>query len=272
MTTNLSGKNETKELDTLLGEFVASRTSWRFDGPEFEFWTSRIKNIIRRVYESNESAERLAEFDAACLFRRNPVVINRRNRANIEHYAQNSFEEILPRLEAHVRALRNDVFARAEVNAEREYFTSTNRPKVFIAHGGQSDARDFLELYLWRKGYRPIIIEELPSLGKSPDDKVDHYLEMCQFGVIFAELRRASVQDGVPHPRLNIVDELVRIKKTLNGRFVVLLEEGLSINSDEQVTYLVFSLQSLDKPCNFVLQELEAHAIRGRDELTGNAG
>ena len=54
------------------------------------------------------------------------------------------------------------------------------RPKIFIAHGGHSDARDHLELVLWRNGMRPIIVEEMPSLGRNLDDKVRHYMGVSE--------------------------------------------------------------------------------------------
>ncbi len=128
-----------------------------------------------------------------------------------------------------------------------------------------------MELFLWRRGYRPVIVEEQPSLGMSLDSKVDHYMSQCQFGVIFAEGDRAAVQDGKSYPRLNLIDEMVRIRRTLGDRFIVLLEKGLSLNSDEQVTYVEFWDNALDKACDAVLRELNAHDIRGLDELESHA-
>ena len=95
-------------------------------------------------------------------------------------------------------------------------------------------------------------------------------MSKCQFGVIFAETTRSAIQDGKPHPRLNIIDEMVRIRKTLGGKFIVLLEDGLSLNSNENVVYEQFTESTLEKACNSILAELEAHGIKGTDELSGN--
>ena len=91
--------------------------------------------------------------------------------------------------------------------------------------------RDRLELFLWRNGFRPPIDEEMPSLGRNPDAKVDYYLDRCQFAVIFAEANNPSVQDEKSYPRLNLIDEIARVRNTLNARLAVLLEDGLELQA-----------------------------------------
>ena len=146
--------------------------------------------------------------------------------------------------------------------------TQTNRPDVFIAHGGDTPLRDKLELFLWRAGYRPFIVDTMPSLGMNPDAKVDHYLDQCTFAVILAEAHNASSQDEKKTPRLNVIDEITRVRKTLDSRFVLLLEEGLVLPSNQSgsLTWEPFHRDSFDKALAAIYRELRGHNIYGVDE------
>ena len=44
-----------------------------------------------------------------------------------------------------------------EISPSRDLLES-RRTKVFIGHGGDSTLRDQLELFLWRNGFRPVIV------------------------------------------------------------------------------------------------------------------
>ena len=142
------------------------------------------------------------------------------------------------------------------------------RPGVFLAHGGYSAKRDQLELFLWRRGMRPIVVEEMPSLGMNPDAKVNHYMDRTDFGVILAEARSPSTQNGKSYPRLNVVDEIARVRKVLKSRFILLLEAGLSLPTNESgaVTYERFEGDSFGDVLNTVDRELREHGIAGVDD------
>ena len=154
-----------------------------------------------------------------------------------------------------------------ELRAPQKPKVRLGRPWIFIAHGGETPARDHLELFLWRQGYHPVIVDIMPSLQMSINDKVDHYLKQCSFAVIFAEADRASTQDGKTHPRLNIVNEIPRVRNILGKKFIVLIEKGLSMPSNENdAVHDTFNQDNLERVFLVVQSEMNAHGITGISE------
>jgi len=272
-------------IDELLGELLAIVEAVQGDGdhlaagPRLDRWKSRA---IRRIGEDIGAQE-------ADQFEKDTGVTMRSYVDLVGNIVNES-----KRYEAYLTALREELTAHPETVLSRTHHeidppdvTGSNRdrfddirrpvgpvedkpsqsPKIFIGHGGGSALRDQLELALWRTGFRPIIVEEMPSLGRNPDAKVDYYLNQCQFAVIFAEANNPSVQDEQAYPRLNIINEIARVRKILSDKLVVLLEDGLDLPSNESgaVTWQRFSGESMDKAIAAVLRELGGHGISGAD-------
>ena len=248
------------ELNMLLGDCTYLETL-RYDNDDWTLWRDKVRDTLELEFgDSSEEYKRFRGPGSAIIPTNDPQRQEQYLRV-LSAYERN-LKSILQRLE-----LRQKQFT----PASHLQATAQSCPCVFIAHGGQSEERDYLELFLWGSGYRPAIVEELTSRGMHPDAKVDFYMERCQFGVIFAEADRAAVQDNKLYPRLNIIDEMVRIRKTLGNKFTLLLEEGLSLNSDEQVTWHSFTKDTIDKACHSVVKELEAHGFHGADALGEHA-
>lgn len=133
---------------------------------------------------------------------------------------------------------------------------------VLISHGGRSEARDKLERFIRALGSNPFIVEEQPGASKHPDKKVDEALGKCDFAVILATKDRASQQDNKVYPRLNIIDEIARVREALNDRFIILLEKGLELPSNQtNVTWTSFTQGNMDEAFIQLVTELKGHGI-----------
>ena len=137
------------------------------------------------------------------------------------------------------------------------------RPKVFIAHDGDSDLRASLELECWRTMLEPIVVEEQVSHNESVDIKVDRHLQECVFAIVLARFERGIKQDKKTIPRGNIVDEIGRIRAKLGDRYLILLEEGLELptNLATGVVYEHFRKEHFDAAILRVLKSLRSYHL-----------
>jgi predicted nucleotide-binding protein len=135
-------------------------------------------------------------------------------------------------------------------------------PKAFIAHGGESAARDKLKDFLTALGVTPIIVEEQPSEGRSKDKNVEYYLKKCDCAIILAAKGDIDGRTGEFIPRGNILNEVGRCQEILPNRMVYLLEEGVKFptNIDEKV-WERFTKESMDKAFIKIAKELRAFGL-----------
>jgi|GEM_PF-955509 len=140
--------------------------------------------------------------------------------------------------------------------------TTSAPPKAFMAHGGESAARDKLERFLMALGVTPIIVEEQPSEGRSADKNVEHYLRQCDCAIILAAKGDVDGRTGEFIPRGNILIEIGRCQEILPDRTVYLLEEGAKFptNIDEKV-WERFTEECMDKALIKVAKELRAFGL-----------
>ncbi|MCK4354021.1 MAG: nucleotide-binding protein [Dehalococcoidia bacterium] len=142
-------------------------------------------------------------------------------------------------------------------------------PKVFIAHGGRTAARDDLEDFLVALGVTPIIVEDQPSEGRSKDKNVEYYLKQCDCAVILATRGDVDGRTGEFIPRGNILIEVGRSLELFPDRMIYLLEEEAKFPTaiDEKV-WERFTQENMDKAFIKVAKELKAfgliRAVRSR--------
>jgi predicted nucleotide-binding protein len=135
-------------------------------------------------------------------------------------------------------------------------------PKAFIAHGGESPAREKLVNFLNALGITPIIVEEQPSEGRSKDKNVEHYLKQCDCAIILATKGDVDGQTGEFIPRGNILNEIGRAQEILPDKMIYLLEEETKFptNIDEKV-WERFTQESMDKAFIKITKELRAFEL-----------
>ena len=138
-------------------------------------------------------------------------------------------------------------------------------PKAFIAHGGRSGVLDKLREFIEALGLEPLVVELLPSKGMSVDDKVNNYIKDADCGIVLAT--RGGITDtksGKPkqHPRLNIIDEVERLRAKFPNRTILLLEKGVELPSNiSGLTHESFARQSMDRAFTAIARELREMGI-----------
>jgi predicted nucleotide-binding protein len=133
-------------------------------------------------------------------------------------------------------------------------------PKAFIAHGGKSGVMDKLRDFIGSLGIEPIIVELSASKGMSVDDKVNKYIKDADCGIVLAT--RGGIVDTTgkkpkQHPRLNVIDELERLRAVFPEKTILLLEKGVDLPSNlSGLTREEFARQSMDRAFTAIAKEL----------------
>ena len=137
------------------------------------------------------------------------------------------------------------------------------KPAVFVSHGGETPLRNSLELFLWKAGVTPVVVEDIPDASRNPDQKVHDSITNSDFAVVLIEKARTSSQDGRLLPRGNVIDEIERIRTILGARFVVLLEEGVDLpsNLSTAISWEQFAPESFDSALLKIMRYLQRHGL-----------
>lgn len=160
----------------------------------------------------------------------------------------------------------NEAIGRLEAEPKLEKLfkktPSFEPPKAFVAHGGESAARDKLEDFLTAQGVTPIIVEKQPSQGRSKDKNVEHYLKLCNCAIILATQGDVDGRTGELIPRGNILIEIDRCQEILPDRMIYLLEEGAKFPTDiDEKVWERFTEESMDKAFMKIAKELRAFGL-----------
>jgi predicted nucleotide-binding protein len=139
---------------------------------------------------------------------------------------------------------------------------SLEPPKVFVAHGGKSEARDKLYRFLTALGITPLVIEEEPKEGRSVNEQVEYYSEQAHCAVVLGTADDKELKDGKLYPRRNVHIEIGRFQEKFPNRIIFLLEEGASFPSDiSEKLYTRFTQESMDEAFIAVATELKAFGM-----------
>ena len=144
--------------------------------------------------------------------------------------------------------------------------TSTKEPpKAFIAHGGRSGILDKLREFIEALGIKPIIVELSPTKGMSVDDKVNKYIKDADCGIVLATKGGIVDTTGIKpkqHPRLNVIDELERLRAVFPEKTILLVERGVDLPSNVSgLTHEPFVGQSMDRAFIAIARELVEFGI-----------
>ncbi|MFC1964245.1 TIR domain-containing protein [Chloroflexota bacterium] len=162
-----------------------------------------------------------------------------------------------------VKSGKRDIKTGNILNSAANRLTSIEPPKAFIAHGGKSGVLDKLCEFVEALGIKPIIVELSPTRGLSVDDKVNKYVKDADFGIVLAT--RGGIVDEKnkrQHPRLNVIDELERLRAAFPEKTILLLEKGVDLPSNVSgLTYEPFARQSMDRAFTAITRELTEFGI-----------
>jgi len=134
--------------------------------------------------------------------------------------------------------------------------------RIFIVHDGDTAARTKLANFIRALGAEPVIAENEATKGRGISEKVDALLSTCHYAVAIATKQRASTQDGKVMARQNVVDELPRIRQELGNRWMIALENGVGLPTNESASiHEGFVAQSMDRVFEALIRELQGHGM-----------
>jgi len=135
-----------------------------------------------------------------------------------------------------------------------------DKPKAFIAHGPLTEPLNKLCEFLEELGVKPLVVERLPSEGRSVNENVEHYLGQADCGIVLATAD--DLVDGRYQPRGNVNIEIGRFQERFGGKVVFLLEEDAAFPTNvEEKVWERFSQSSMDKAFLKLVRELRAFGL-----------
>ncbi|MDO9289628.1 MAG: nucleotide-binding protein [Thermodesulfovibrionales bacterium] len=142
---------------------------------------------------------------------------------------------------------------------------SRPNPFVFISHGGTDRLHvDAVSELLKTVGLSPVVVEDLPNLNMSVNDKVHHYMGLCGSAIILATLDDEN--PDTRHTRQNISHEIGLLQNLPNvgGRVVYLKEKLVELPSNfAEKSWIPFERHSIEKIFVPILKELRAFGLVG---------
>ena len=143
--------------------------------------------------------------------------------------------------------------------------TKSEPPKAFIAHGGRSGILVKLREFIEALGIEPVIVELSPTRGMTVDEKVNKYIKDADCGIVLATKGGIVDTTGMKpkqHPRLNVIDELERLRAAFPEKTILLVERGVDLPSNiSGLTYEPFVRQSMDRAFTAIARELVEFGI-----------
>jgi len=173
----------------------------------------------------------------------------------------NAVNEAIGKLESDIEAGVRDEQGNLIKIAEKST-NITEKPKAFIAHGGETRARNKLQRFLTSLGVQPLIIEEEPKEGRSVNQQVEHYINQADCAIILGTADDKELKDGKLYPRRNVYIEIGRFQEKFPNRIIYLLEDGGSFPSNiSEKLYTSFTHESMDEAFISVVRELTKFGI-----------
>lgn len=187
---------------------------------EFPLWVLKVGDILKAAFGkgSDESERFVRAFSSHIL------------RGSQEEFQQ----EYVDHLSRYEIALKS-VLQKYEILGISVVSTTAATgapPNVFIAHGGESAALDKLCEFLTALGVDAVVVEKMPSEGRSVDQNVAWYLSQADCAIILATKGDIDGKTGDFIPRGNVLIEMGRFQERLPGKVIYLLEEEASLPSN----------------------------------------
>lgn len=136
------------------------------------------------------------------------------------------------------------------------------RPKAFIAHGGESPSLNKLKEFLEALGVEPLVVEEQPSEGRSVGENVDWCAKQADCAIILATKGDIDGKTGGFIPRGNVLIEIGKSQELFEDRIIYLLQAGTKFptNISEKV-WGRFTTQRMDDALVKIARELKKFGI-----------
>ena len=99
-------------------------------------------------------------------------------------------------------------------------------PRVFIAHGGETPARNKLHDFVLALGIQPLIIEEKSPEGLTVEQQVEQNLKDADCAIILGTAGDKELLEGKLYPVRNECIEIRKLQEKFPDRIMYLVEEG----------------------------------------------
>ncbi len=135
---------------------------------------------------------------------------------------------------------------------------STEPPKAFIAHEGETKALNKLKTFLDALGVKYLIAEIEPSNGRLVEPQVTCTYGDADFTIILATKGKLiNKETGKPQMGTNVADELGRAREVFKNKIILLLETGVEAHTNiSGIVHERFKPQSMDKAFTKIVKEL----------------
>lgn len=224
----------------------------RYDNQDYPLWRSNIKNVLENAF--GESSKEYKEF-ASSGHLAHLSLPGMPDEVHQDDYARN-----LQTLNTEIlKILKKYEILGIE---EKLRVITTEPPKAFIAHGGDSPALRNLKSFLEALGMQPLVVEEQPSEGRSVSENVDWYARQADCAIILATKGDIDGKTGSFIPRGNVLMEIGKLQQIFKDRIIYLLQAGAKFptNISEKVRGR-FTTQSMDKAFIKIAKELKKFGI-----------
>jgi len=227
----------------------------RHDNQKYHLWFSKVRVILEGTFGGNS--------------REYKVFSSSGSRAHIKmSFVPDSFyqDDYLANLTSHETALKSIIQKYKILGFEEKPATVAEiPPKAFIVHGGRSGVLDKLREFIEALGIKPIIVELSPTKGMTVDEKVNKYIKDADCGIVLATkggIVDTKGRQPKQHPRLNVIDELERLRAAFPERTILLVEKGVDLPSNiSGLTHEPFVGQSMDRAFTAIARELAEFGI-----------
>ncbi|MBP7662491.1 MAG: nucleotide-binding protein [Shewanella sp.] len=107
--------------------------------------------------------------------------------SDYDYFRRVYFNRLDAFMESRITDVKNDDYDFTPINKEVKQVETTPKAKskkVFIVHGHDEAVKERTARFLDKIDYEPMILHELPSMGKTIIEKIEHYAQDTHFAIV----------------------------------------------------------------------------------------
>lgn len=113
------------------------------------------------------------------------AVLLRRTESDADYFWITDGEKTYSYLDSLILDIQNDEYDFTPINKEvKQVETKAKSKKVFIVHGHDEAVKERTARFLEKIGFEAMILHELPSMGKTIIEKIEHYAQDTNFAIV----------------------------------------------------------------------------------------
>lgn len=211
---------------------ITTREEWEDAKGKLAYWRNATAEYLRSAFDSPSIADNFEKSRRLVTVKTDPPLARQ-----LEHFRTDINQQL-----NHLRGLLGrvglmDVSDQSAVIVGSSQLTNTSDRKVFIVHGRDEGARDKLVAFLRKVGLDPIVLDEIPSAGRTIIEKFEQTASTVGYAVVLLTPDDAGALkdagDQQDRARQNVIYELGYFAGKLGRGKVCLLQKGtIEIPSD----------------------------------------